>query len=127
MDEKEDDDISIDFSRIKKFFSAKVKAPAEFSANQKKSADESADAASGKKENNGIKNESKDDDISIDFKKIKNFFKGGGDNKFTFAGKDEEDVPINWGKLIDFFKTYGVLFLVLIPVITPSSVIRLLS
>ena len=65
--------------------------------------------------------ESKDDeDISIDFGKIKNFFKSitaGNTEESSIGGKkDSEDIPINWSKLAEFFKTYGILLLILIPI-----------
>ena len=103
MDEK-DDDISIDFGRIKNFFKGKEEKKAEVPVI---------------KEDNDVKSEAKEDDeISLDFSRIKNFFKGKEENKkISFSDSKEEEVNINWSKVIGFFKTYGVIFLVLIPII----------
>ncbi|MBI2650677.1 hypothetical protein HYX04_05205, partial [Candidatus Woesearchaeota archaeon] len=135
MDPKEDEEISIDFGRIKKFFKS-----------DKKEEDKKAD------ENTEIsleKTDKKDDEITIDFGRIKSFFKGGeeeaeaehiqrtkhkkedGDIEMSFDfgrikkffKSDEketggaEDLAINWGKAIDFFKNYGAVFIALVPII----------
>ncbi|MBI2658914.1 hypothetical protein HYX05_02310 [Candidatus Woesearchaeota archaeon] len=127
MDSKEDEEISIDFGKIKKFFKS-----------DKKEEDKSVDETSAK-------TEKEDDEISIDFGKIKNFFKSdkkeekteeeaekkeddeisidfGKIKKFLKSGEKEAgnadgDITIEWGKIGDFFKKYGVVFIALIPII----------
>ncbi|MBI2660084.1 hypothetical protein HYX07_02890 [Candidatus Woesearchaeota archaeon] len=96
MDSKEDEDIDIDFGKIKNFFRAKSEK-----------SDES------KKEGHEAKEESKDEgiELSFDFGKIKNFFKQGDQSS------DEQDIRINWNKVFDFFKKYGIVFIALIPII----------
>jgi len=54
-----------------------------------------------------------DDEISFDFSKIKKFFKSGDKESST---KDDE-LSVDWGRIVDFFKKYGVVFLALIPII----------
>ena len=96
MDSKEDEDISIDFSKIKNFFKSDKKE-------EKKA------------ETAHIKEERKDDEIefSFDISKIKKFFKSSEEE----AKVGEEEISVNWDKLIDFFKKYGVVFIALIPII----------
>lgn len=89
IDVKEGDgEISIDFSKIKKLFKD----------------DEKHESKEHKKD---------DDEISFDFSKIKKFFKS--DDKGSSAKDDE--LSVDWGKIAGFFKKYGVIFLVLIPII----------
>ena len=95
MDSKEDDDVSIDFSKLKNIF------------------------RSGKKEEKKeeiftkeIKEESKDDEIAVDFGKIKNIFKP---SESKIKSSDEE-LNVNWASIGGFFRKYGVLLLVLIPI-----------
>ncbi|MBI2652726.1 hypothetical protein HYX00_04640, partial [Candidatus Woesearchaeota archaeon] len=127
--DQEDEEITIDFSKIKSFFKSDKK--------EEKKAEEATKESSG---------EGKDDEISIDFSKIKNFFKSDEkeerpskeikkddeDIEFSFdltkikkifksdekesAGSDEE-VSVDWSRIIDFFKKYGVVFIALIPII----------
>ena len=130
ISENSNGEFSIDFSKIKSFF--------------KKKEDKNAEESSAK-----INEEKKDDEIVIDFTKIKNFFKSdkpeeikAGQHiseqkkdeeeiefsfdiskikKFFKSSKkepiEEEEIPINWDKVIDFFKKYGVVFVMLIPLI----------
>ena len=146
MDSKEDEEISIDFSKIKKFFKSDKK-------DEDKKADENTQGSSEKIDK-------KDDEINIDLSKIKNFFKSHKkddaraehaakleheDEEFSFdlskikkffragvkeakedtAGSDEE-ISVNWSKVIEFFKKYGVVFIALIPIIL-SIYIRVLT
>ena len=134
MDPKEDEEISIDFGRIKKFFKSDRKEDGRSSDENFKDARSSA---KGKE----------DEDISIDFGKIKSFFKSDkpepkskgisadSDEKesdeisldfsrikkiFKFDEKetaDKEEMPVNWAKVADFFRKYGIVFIALIPVI----------
>ena len=103
MDSKEDEEISIDFSKIKKFFSGKT---------EKK---EDASQSSGNREEAHQRQpESKRDDesdLSFDFGKIKKFFKSEGKNSSS------EEIPVDWNKILTFFKTYGIVFIALIPII----------
>ena len=97
MDSKDDEEINIDFGKIKNFFRAKSEKNDEH-----------------KKDGHEAKEGSKDEDteLSFDFGKIKNFFKQGEQ-----AGESEQDIRINWNKVIDFFKKYGIVFIALIPII----------
>src|SRR3989338_9796385 len=89
IDVKEgDDEISIDFSKIKKFFKD----------------DEKHESKEHKKD---------DDEISFDFSKIKKFFKSGDKEPST----NDDLLSVDWGRIVDFFKKYGVVFLALIPII----------
>ena len=97
MDPDKDEDIEIDFTKIKN----KVK---NFIQSDKKE-EKNLDATS-------IKPEKDDDEIKIDFSKIKNFFKS--DEK---EAKDDGDLAVNWSNVSNFFKRYGIIFLVLIPII----------
>jgi dolichyl-phosphooligosaccharide-protein glycotransferase len=69
-----------------------------------------------------------DEEISIDFSKIKSWFKGlkpSGHKEDKIEEKKEEnpkdtsgedEISVNWGKVGGFFKKYGVVFLILIPI-----------
>lgn len=128
MAEKEDEEITIDFSKIKNFFKSSKK--------EEKKVEETTKGPSAKndeefnidfskikdffkskkqKEANveQISEHKKEDeiDLSFDLSKIKKFFKPSEE-----ATKDE-DISVNWGKAINFFKKYGVIFLALIPII----------
>ena len=134
MDPKEDEEISIDFGRIKKFFKIDKKE-------DDKKIDENIKAIE-----DSAKVEKEDDDIAIDFSKIKNLFKGekkeetkaghttkddddmelsfdfGKVTKFFKSSKEEikeigEEISVNWGNLISFFKKYGIIFIALIPIV----------
>src|SRR3989344_3855189 len=138
MDEK-DDDIEIDFGKIKNFFKPKdekkdahtqinAETHAAFDIKQKvqeehpgSSDDEiNIDFSKVKKifksddSHKAEKHNSKEDDeISIDFGKIKNFFKPEtGSNKAS-----HDDINVDWGKFAAFCRKYGVIFLALIPII----------
>src|SRR3989339_418620 len=91
MESKEDEEISIDFGKIKNFFKSK----------EEKKPDEAQ--KEGKKD---------DEEITIDFSKVKKFFRH---EEKEAAGGD--DIQVNWGKVADFFKKYGVIFIALIPII----------
>jgi dolichyl-diphosphooligosaccharide--protein glycosyltransferase len=100
MDSKEDDEISIDLGKIKNFFKSGKKEE------EKKAENEPVSQTNGEK---------KDDDelnLSFDADRIKKFFKSGGE-----WGKGDEEISVNWGKAIDFFKKYGIVFIALIPII----------
>jgi len=121
MDSKEDE-ISIDFSKIKNFFKSK-KEESNVDASMSKSGEE---VVVGIKDNDKeikidvkekevkdlkIEVNDKDDDISIDFSKIKNIFKSNEKQS------SDDEMPIDYGKVIDFFKKYGVIFIALMPII----------
>ncbi len=97
MDPKEDDEISIDLSKIKNFFKSEKK--------EEKPVTEAQPKETAK--------ENKEEEISIDFSKVKNFFK----SKETKESSEGEELPIDWGRISDFFRKYGIIFLILIPII----------
>ena len=138
MDSKQDDGISIDFSKIKKFFKRGNKEPAKadetskeslVSEKQVKDDDEiSIDFSkikkffkSDEKEHKNVevseikqkKEENEEIELSFDIHKIKRFFKS---NERETA-KSDEDISVNWNRVFDFFKTYGVILIVLIPIV----------
>lgn len=93
-----DDDIEIDFSKIKNLF--KRKKNSESDAGEQKEAPQEPEAMDEKEKDvediqNGFKkkgNEKKDEDeISIDFSKVKGFFKGLKGKEKAEAGKASED------------------------------------
>ncbi|MEK6984035.1 MAG: STT3 domain-containing protein [Nanoarchaeota archaeon] len=130
MEQKEDEDISIDFSKIKKFFAKEEKEEAKIEdtpkQEEKKESDElSIDVSKIKDffkshtpsdaEAEGHHPAKKDDDsidMSFDFSKIKKFFK----SEKGISSTDEE-LSLNWSKIAEFFKKYGIIFIALIPVI----------
>src|SRR3989338_6427889 len=108
MDEKEDE-ISIDFSKIKGFFKRKKEdAKPEVKEEAKDSQVAAhADASEIKKD---------EDEISIDFSKIKNIkniFRG---RQAKTQQESEEDISIDFKKISDFVIRYRALFLLLIPI-----------
>jgi len=136
MDSKEDEEISIDFSKIKKFFKSDKKeehkktdeSVNDHSAKVEKSDDEitldfgkiknlfKSDKKEETKAEHSTKSEHARDEegeFSIDFSKIKKFFKS--DKKET--AERDEDISVDWSKVTDFFKKYGVVFIALIPII----------
>ncbi|MBI2653429.1 hypothetical protein HYX02_01320 [Candidatus Woesearchaeota archaeon] len=97
MDSKEDEEITVDFGKIKNFFKREKKETAE---------EKKEDTSAEKKEDEEL-------DFSFDLGKVKKFFK-------SESGKEkagEEEIPVNWGRVIDFFKKYGVVFIAIIPII----------
>lgn len=126
MGSKEDEEITIDFSKIKNFFKS-----------DKKEREKTEESSQGKKE---------DEEINIDFSKIKNFFKNEekeeaktghiakkeDEIEFSFdlsklkkifktsdkeSAASDEELSVNWDSIINFFKKYGVVFITLIPII----------
>ena len=143
MDSKEDEEITIDFGKIKNFFKSDEKeekkveeslksSPAkeegkndeevsiDFSKikgwfkSDKPSPAKSEDSKIEHKKNDDY-DAKKDDDaeLSFDFKKIKKFFKSG--ERHSSASEDE--MSLDWNSIVLFFKKYGVFFIVLIPII----------
>ena len=89
----EEDEISFDVSKIKHFFKKKDKGKRE------------------EKELEEAKEESKDEDeISFDFGRIKSFFKKKGKGR-----EEKEELDFDASTVTDFFKRYGALLLLLIP------------
>src|SRR3989338_9375003 len=143
MDEKEDE-ISIDFSKIKGFFKKKKEENPEVKEEAKDSQVAAhADALEIKKDDDEIsidlskiknifkkkeksaeeksdtapEKEEKDDEISIDFSKIKNIKNifGKFKDKSNGSNKDESDISVDVKKISDFVIRYRALFLLLIP------------
>ena len=100
MDSKEDEEISIDFSKIKNFFKREKEPKPE----------------EKKEEIKEEKEKAADDEInfSFDFSKIKKIFKSEGKEKVP---EEDKDMSINWGSVANFFKKYGIVFIALIPII----------
>lgn len=125
MDSKEDEEINIDFGKIKKLFKSDKKkddkSVDEDSAKAEKDDEISIDFGKitkffksdkpESKENISDNDEKKDEEISLDFGRIKNLFKGEKE------AANEDDITVNWSKAIDFFKKYGVIFIALIPIV----------
>lgn len=107
MDSKEDDDISIDFGKIKNFFKSKEESKIDASSQKVQEAVDAREI-----QGNGPKNEAKkeDEELSFDFSKIKRIFKSD-EKQIT------EEMPVDWGKAVDFLKKYGIIFLALIPIV----------
>ncbi len=110
MEEKKDDDIEIDWKKMKGWFSSKKEVKEE-SHHEKK---EDVPHEVHKHHDNM---EKKDDDLSIDFSKLKRMFRSSDDKKTD----DSVDLSSLKGfftsTLPEFFKKYGIYFLVLIPLI----------
>src|SRR3989338_7941109 len=134
MNEKEDDDISIDFSKVKNFFKkdrssvevSKANADGEDvkSDAKEKSQDDNEDISidfgkiksffksdNEEKRPHEVSQSKDDDDLSIDFRKIKNIFKSGSKEK------NSDEFDFDWEKAKNFFVKYGIVFLALIPII----------
>jgi len=107
IQEKKDDEIAIDFSKIKNIFklSNKSEKDLENSKNFQKKKEHAEEKAETKE----------DDDISIDFSKlknIKNIFK-----KFEKSEeKSDEELSIDFKKVSGFFAQHKALILLLIPI-----------
>ena len=87
-----DDEIEMDFSKIRNIFGKKE---------------------SSTEEKEEIKADKEDDEISIDFSKlknIKNIFKKSGE-----VNESDENISVDYKKISDFFVTHRVLLLLLIP------------
>ncbi|MFH1590885.1 MAG: STT3 domain-containing protein [archaeon] len=100
MSKDDDDEITVDFSKVKKFFTSM-----------------------GKETEKEEKEEQKeDDDVAIDFSKVKGMFSGGKKGHKSKAKKaaeeeseDDSDVSIDWKKIGAFSKRHGAILLLLIP------------
>ena len=142
MNEKEDDEISIDFSKIKNFFKRgkkdekHIEGTAQHSPKKDEKENEDitidfskiknffkSDKTDHKKEHTLREEDKKDDEeLSFDFSSIKKFFKSP--EKESIAA--DEELSINWNSIINFFKKYGVIFVALMPVIL-TIYIRMLT
>ncbi len=127
MDEKGDDEISIDFGKVKNFFKSGEKKEDTPVNNLNETAAKKDELnidfskfkkffKSGEKEikEHAHSPEAKtgEDELSFDFSKVKNFFKTGEKEQ-----NKEDDISINFETLSGFFKKYGVIFIVLIPIL----------
>jgi dolichyl-phosphooligosaccharide-protein glycotransferase len=114
-EEDSDDEINIDFSKIKNFFK---KLKKNISEEDKDNSEEKSNfKTEQKKDNNGketkdkIKEEKDDDELNIDFSKIKNtitksvksIFKGE-DKKNNKSSSDEDEINVDWKKFSLFFQ-----------------------
>lgn len=128
MDSKEDDDVSIDFSKLKNIFKSGKKEEKKEDTSIKEIEEEEKDdeinvdfgkfknffkSEKGKEASHAETVKESDDEISFDFSKIKNVFKSS-DNKVRSG---DEELNVNWSGIGSFFSKYGVLFLVLIPIL----------
>jgi len=103
-EEIEDDEITIDFSKIKGFFK-KLTQEKEPRKRKKKEAKEEESS------------DEEDDEIAIDFSKIKSIFKPKKEGKAKKEKEedDEEELSVDWSKIKEFGKKHSVLLLILIP------------
>ena len=104
MEQKEDEDISIDFGKIKNWFKSA----------QPERKDDLKEEQAEKVEH---KKDSETAELSIDFSKIKNFFKSSVKETAKEAAEGEEEITINWSKAANFFKKHSVFFILMIPII----------
>ena len=128
MDSKEDDDVSIDFSKLKNIFKGGKKEEKKEDALIKEIKEEEKDdeitvdfgkfknffrSEKGSEVSHAEAKKESDDELSFDFGKIKNVFKSSDKEKKS----GDEELNVNWSGIGGFFSKYGVLFLVLIPII----------
>ncbi|MFC1704810.1 STT3 domain-containing protein [Nanoarchaeota archaeon] len=106
-EDKEDDEISIDFTKIKTFFKGLTKS------DEKKESEDGTSIKTEPSKTETSESES-DDEISFDFGKVKSFFKGSGKEE---KSSDDEDISIDWKSVSSFFVKYRVVLLLLIPLI----------
>ncbi len=116
MSEKrdEEEEISIDFSKVGSFFKSKKREKAENDVKKKPKKKHKEEAKEEPRE------ETKDkEDISIDFGKVTGFFKKGKKEEIV-EKKDEEEVSFDIRDLkkgLAFLDKYKVVFLIMIPII----------
>lgn len=106
--EEKDEDSEIDFGKITSFFKKKKKAD-EPKIEEESKTDDDAE-------------EKEDEEVSVDFGKVKNIFKKKEEKFKPVIEKESkklssEEISIDWKKTGKFLKTYGVIFLILIPII----------
>jgi len=128
-EENNDEDVGIDFSKVKNLFKKKRKEETKVdeikSIDEKNEKDNSLDKSKEeiidkavKKEKVEIVGTGDDELISIDFSKIKNFFKR--DKRAESSEQDDEigvDLKQTSKTLIKFTKKYQVVLLILIPIL----------
>jgi len=119
-EDKEDEEMNIDFSKIKNIFRRKKKSTEEAQKETKqreeiikkeeKSAEETKEGEKEiKQTEKPAKETAEDEEISIDFKKIGGFFRGlkkGLKEESSEEKGDEEDVSLDIKKTVSFFKKY---------------------
>ena len=138
MDSKEDDDISIDFGKIKNFFKSKEEKKSTVESAKPDDREHKIETAKSDSEDEGIsldlgkirsffkseKEEEKethhaehkkedDEELSFDFSKIKNIFK----SEKKEMGSSEDEMSFDLDKAVYFFKKYGIVLIALIPII----------
>ena len=116
QDKKEDDEISIDLSKLVNFFKGKKtkESRPENKAEDNPSKEELKEDIQEKAD---IKDEEKED-ISIDLGKIKRSVKGIFSGKKAKAEeKEDQEIAIDWKKPLEFIKKNRILLLILIPLI----------
>ena len=104
--ESDDEDIVIDFGKITSFFKGKEEG-----------AEQKAKAANPSHSDKEEAEKKDDDEITIDFSGMKNKFKGIFSGESQAKEKSEDEIAVDWSKVGSFFKTYGIFFLALIPII----------
>ena len=116
--EKDDEDVSIDFSKIKKWFkSDKDEKKVEIKTSNEgkfketvvdiKTKDEEIkiDVKEKKETDLKIDIKEKDDEISIDFGKLKKFFKDDEKHESKEHKKDDDEISFDFSKIKKFFKS----------------------
>ena len=100
--EKKDDDLVLDFTRVKNFFkkSDKTDSPAKEGSNDKVS--------------------HQDEEISFNFSKVKGFFKGLGKKKEN--EKQNDDLSFDAKKALIWIMKYRTLLLLIIPLFLAISI-----
>ena len=93
ISENSDEEFSIDFGKITGFFKKKEKPKEE------------------KKEE--PKTEKEDEEISFNFSKIKDIFKGKESREESRISKEEDEITIDWKKTLGSIKKYQILILLL--------------
>lgn len=104
LEKEDDEEINIDFSKIKNWFKNAAK-------------DKEYGKKIIKKETGESRDSEDDDEISFDFKKVKNFFRGFAETKKEEKREDDDEVSFDFKALSNFFVRYKSLFLILIPFI----------
>jgi len=139
----EDEELAIDFSKIKNIFSKKKKKeePVEEKkegVEQKEKEDAAVDISTGlekkeeSKEEDSNKiddaNEESEEDIKINFSKVKSLFKFKKERK-TASEEEGDDINIDWRKFLSFFKKnkYAIPVVLILIAIFASSFLRVQS
>lgn len=128
MSEK-DDEITIDFGKITNFFKKKGKRTEKEIKKENEKIEKLKEREKKEEEKLEIlKEEEKEvkkaetkigkeeEELSIDFKKVKDFFKKK-EKEIAKQGTEELEISLDYKKVLNFFKKYGVIFLILIPIV----------